>query len=313
MAASTDNEEDSEMASSSSETSTSSWSSEAGDSPRPAAASPASPATRRVPPLSLRADLAALSRGDAAPDTPGTARQLGVPAAVPAGLPPGPAPRQAPSLVHVPPLTLAVPASHPQLQPSCQAAALLSLDILSPAFSLREQQQAAGGSDCDQLALSCAGRLGVPLERLRFFALTQVAGLQELPPGCSRVALEVLDSRFSLSALEELVAENQRLAVAGQSIRGQQQQPSEIHQLEALMQKLQLENSMLHQQLDRSEALRRKGAQALQELQQEFTSLSCELLRGTALGLSHPQLDCKVENVVGTPAAVQDGLLQNGS
>lgn len=64
------------------------------------------------------------------------------------------------------------------------------------------------------------------------------------------------------------MAENQRLAVAGQSIRGQQQQPSEIHQLEALMQKLQLENSMLHQQLDRSEALRRKGAQALQELQQ---------------------------------------------
>lgn len=66
---------------------------------------------------------------------------------------------------------------------------------------------------------------------------------------------------FSLAALEELVADNHRLAAAGQERGGQQQAAAQV-------QALQLENDSLRAQLERSEALRRKGARSLQELVQ---------------------------------------------
>lgn len=94
----------------------------------------------------------------------------------------------------LPPLALGgLPPRRVDLQPSSQTPTALSVDILSPAFNLQRQQQQDG--DTSQLALTCAGRLGVQPERLRFYALTEVAGPQQLPPGCSRAAVEVVDSR----------------------------------------------------------------------------------------------------------------------
>lgn len=74
---------------------------------------------------------------------------------------------------------------------------------------------------------------------------------------CVAMAPE-LAAGFSLTALEELVAENERLAAACQ-------QPQ---QLEARLAQLQLENDALRAQLQQSEGLRRKGVHALLGLQQ---------------------------------------------
>jgi hypothetical protein len=177
--------EDSEMLSSSSGPSTSRSSSGA-DSPAPSPHRGSAPAAAapglslRVPSLSLRANLASLPRGDGPGDAPATVRQPRVTAADEALA----------SARCGQPWAAPPPAARPVTppQPSRQAA-LLSLDILSPAFGLEQQQER------EQLRRSCAGRLGVPPERLRFYALTEVEGAHQLPPGCSRAAVEVLDSR----------------------------------------------------------------------------------------------------------------------
>lgn len=209
----------------------------------------------------------------------------------------------------LPPLALGgLPPRRVDLQPSSQTPTALNVDVLSPAFNLQRQQQQDG--EISQLALTCAGRLGVQPERLRFYALTEVSGPQQLPSGCSRAAVEVVDSRFSLAALEELVADNHRLAAAGQERGGQQQAAAQV-------QALQLENDSLRAQLERSEALRRKGARSLQELVQEFNALSRELMKGSTSLDSHmmqapPHDYARIK--AGTPVAVVDGLmLHNGS
>ena len=68
-----------------------------------------------------------------------------------------------------------------------------ALTLELPAAGQRQQQQQGGSSG--ELGASCASRLGVPPERLRFYALTEVAGPHQLPPGCTRAAVEVVDSR----------------------------------------------------------------------------------------------------------------------
>lgn len=71
---------------------------------------------------------------------------------------------------------------------------------------------------------------------------------------------------FSLTALEQLLSENQQLATSQQSASaGAAEQAS---QLAAQLQQAQLENEALRQQLRRSESLRRKGQRALFELHQ---------------------------------------------
>lgn len=97
----------------------------------------------------------------------------------------------------MPSLVAPAPAADSQL-PAGQAA-MLSLDILSPAFSLERPAAQQPGPDAAaaaaQLGAGAASRLGVPPERLRYYALTEVAGPHQLPPGCPRAAVEVLDSR----------------------------------------------------------------------------------------------------------------------
>lgn len=229
---------DTEMDSGSSSGYSSSWDGSPAASPREAASPAGPPAAARpamrVPPLSLRANLADLPRdvGTGCDSAPSTARPMnggaggvprlalpGRPAAVDAGAaaasPPhtsrgmrssrGPAsapnqPQQ--QLQDRQQQAAAPPPPRPQEQAS-SAAAPLSLDILSPALTLQSSQLQGGGSCTRQahLAQYCASQLGVPAERLRFFALSEVAGPQQLPVGCSRAAVEVTDSSECAAAV----------------------------------------------------------------------------------------------------------------
>lgn len=206
----------------------SSWDGSPAASPREAAPATAARPGLRVPPLSLRANLADLPRdgGAGCDSAPGTARRMnagadGVPrlalpsratariaVAASAASPPctarGVAAQPGPTLVSTPNQQLndqrqaAAPPPPPQQPPQQPASGqgLLSLDILSPALTL-QSSQLQGGRTSDSHALlvqHCAGQLGVATERLRFYALSEVVGPQQLPPGCSRAAVEVADS-----------------------------------------------------------------------------------------------------------------------
>ena len=215
----------------SSDASSSCASSEASPAGSPRGGAPTVPPlalNRRVPPLSLRANLADLPRDDGPGDAPGTGRraqQQQQPEAVAAAQP-----RAVPRLA-MPQLAGAEQLAQPQSargaapaptgpatmaqlataapaavgpQPPAGQAALLSLDILSPAFSLERPTTQQLGPDAAaataQLSAGAADRLGVPPERLRYYALTEVAGPDQLPPGCPRAAVEVLDSRELLQS-----------------------------------------------------------------------------------------------------------------
>ena len=89
---------------------------------------------------------------------------------------------------------------------------------------------------------------------------------------CVSSAALLLAAGFSLSALEELLADNQRLASA--EPQQPQQQVGEpaaaagsVPEQQQLRQ-LQVENEALRQQLKLSESLRRKGQKVLRELKQ---------------------------------------------
>lgn len=77
-----------------------------------------------------------------------------------------------------------------QAQPVAAPAATLTVDLLSPGFALAPAQQ----GDAAEAQQQCAERLGVALGRLRYYALVQAASPAELPPGCARVAVEVVGS-----------------------------------------------------------------------------------------------------------------------
>lgn len=224
---------DTDMSSSSSANSESSdsarsWgddSSEGSGSAQPPAAAAAA---RRVPPLALGGNLAALSsavapHGEEDNRGPGTARQAGprlVPrlslpsaAAAAAVSAAAPAPASARRLPSPPRRPAAAAMQHrqehqqvsaPQRQQeqeqeqqtrAASQAALVSLDILSPAFSVEQGEQAGSSiNGRQQLAQRCASKLGVPADRLRYYALVEVSGPQDLPPDCARAAVEVVGS-----------------------------------------------------------------------------------------------------------------------
>ncbi len=222
---------DTEMDSGSSSGYSSSCDASPAASPRQAAEPAGPPAAPRpglrVPPLSLRANLADLPRdvGAGCDNAPSTARhtstgavggpRLAVPSRPAAGdagaaaasplhtsrnLPsmrgPTPEPNQQDQQQQNHQQQAAAPPPPPPPHQPASDAPPLSLDILSPALTL-QPSQLQGCSPCTsqmQLAQHCASQLGVPPERLRFFALSEVAGPQQLPPGCSRAAIEVADS-----------------------------------------------------------------------------------------------------------------------
>ena len=214
--------------------SSSEWDDSRGPSPRdgdaalPPPSRPA-PAGLRIPSLALRANLEALPRdgGYAGNSAPGTARQpsavprlalpgVGAPAAcgTPRGAaPPLPPPKQQQQqqqqqvdmqqpvkqqhIQQPQQLQQVAPAAPPPQQHAGQATQL-SLDVLSPALTLNLQQGSAA------TAQRCAAQLGVAQGRLRFYALTEVAAPEQLPPGCARAAVEVEGSSEWARAVRSL-------------------------------------------------------------------------------------------------------------
>lgn len=58
-------------------------------------------------------------------------------------------------------------------------------------------------------------------ERLRFYGIVETRSPADLPPSCSRVAVEVADARFSLPALEALLSEAAELRVRQERLQAE--------------------------------------------------------------------------------------------
>lgn len=173
----------------------------------------------------------------------------------------------------------------------------LHVSLLSPAFELsmspnqqpeqdeqtKYQQQQPQAPWADE----AAARLGVDHDRLRFYGIVEARSPSDLPPGCSRVAVEIADARFSLPAMEGVLRE--------------------MAELRKRQELLQAENTALRHQLRSSESLRRKGSQTLAALQDDFKSLCAALVAGGSME------DARCDDVATrdcSPAAVSAGHVQ---
>jgi hypothetical protein len=65
----------------------------------------------------------------------------------------------------------------------------IAVELLSPALVFPKISHGIA-----QIREQCSQKLGVAAERFRFYALTEVANLQDLPPNCTRVAMDVASS-----------------------------------------------------------------------------------------------------------------------
>ena len=83
-------------------------------------------------------------------------------------------------------------------------------------------------------------------------------------------------AEFSLQAIEEVLAENQKLAALAASAAGPGGS-SNTTELESLRQEV----AHLRHRLSSSEMLRHRGQQALQELKEEFETLHFDLMQHT--------------------------------
>lgn len=195
-----------------------------------------------------------------------------------------PIPRLAIPPTNVPPNSAPTPRSGPKpppipiqkiyLQTNNQPqSSQLTIELLSPAFSITSLQDSRKGLD---MQTQCASKLGIRHDRVKVYALVEVNSLNSIPDDCNRLAVEVKGSAFSLHAIEEILAENQRLTqdIASLKARSTTNTDTDIAQVE----KLQQEIMALRQRLSNSEMLRYKGQQALQELKEEFETLHFDLL-----------------------------------
>lgn len=237
-----------------------------------------------------------------------------------------------PLSIDAPPLSARLP-----LPTTSSSTHPISVDIISPAFAVtinpppssdEPHQYMNNTSSSRQLMVKqCSANLGIPSDRLNVYSLTQLPPGQDLPTGCTRVAVEVAGSKFSLQAVEDLLAENHKLSTNISSSSKQQQSMSLIdrqdrstttttnnnnqHKVEELRQQLEeltKENTLLKTQLNMSESLRQQGHQALGELKHEFRALYKELTIA-APPLSSYNSNRNQQQREGTPAAVQEGGL----
>jgi hypothetical protein len=306
-------ESDSEMITSSDSYSDASTTSSGDTTPAEASGSPIHSVpslVQRGPVPSLSFSLAGLQRGDEGDGAPPTMRRRGVLVdrlSLPA------------LSIDAPPLSarLPLPATSSSSTPP------ISVDIISPAFTVTLNPSPSEGSR-QLMVKQCSANLGIPSDRLNVYSLTQLPLGQDLPTGCTRVAVEVAGSKFSLQAVEDLLAENQKLSV---NISSSQQQSSsvgrqftsnnnnnqqEMEELHQQLEKLTKENTLLKAQLNMSESLRQKGHQALGELKHEFRALYKQLTTDAAPPFSSKN-NKQQQQREGTPAAVQEGGLVPGS
>jgi hypothetical protein len=146
----------------------------------------------------------------------------------------------------------------------------VAVDLLSPAFDLATSQY----KNALEFKRQCAGKFGVREDRVRLFALLELAsGAEVTIQDCKRVAVHIEGSAFSLQAIEEVLTENQRLSQGvNAAVALPRDRSSEIELLRR-------EVSSLQARLKNSELLRHRGQQALQELKEEFETLHFDLLR----------------------------------
>ena len=69
------------------------------------------------------------------------------------------------------------------------AAPQVAVELLSPAFEI-----APRGAQVGDVQGQCASKLGVRQDRVRLYALVELRSIEETPPGCQRVAVEVQGS-----------------------------------------------------------------------------------------------------------------------
>mmetsp|Transcript_33796 Transcript_33796/g.85566 ORF Transcript_33796/g.85566 Transcript_33796/m.85566 type:complete len:381 (-) Transcript_33796:552-1694(-) len=185
--------------------------------------------------------------GLASPLPPGpTPRTVSAPhpelklAASGAGIPPLPT-----SKLHKPPKLFlqdpatASPSPSPLAAINPSAAELTSLasstdrvvvSLLSSAFAVSRAAPAATSTSSavpmasptaatirDTVAHRCANGLGIAVDELRFFALTELPPGEEVPASTRHVAVLVNNSGFSLPALETMLSENQALQALQQT------------------------------------------------------------------------------------------------
>jgi hypothetical protein len=189
---------------------------------------------------------------------------------------PRPSPPPAPRPAGVPALRglslAAAPAPAPRSPPaegeggaSRRGAALL-VALLSPAFTVAPPRR---GAPPRALVAEVAAKFGAPPSRVRLFSLSEVPAGAAPPADCERLVVEVAGARFSLGAIEALLAENAALAAAGGKGGAD---------LAAELAAARREAAALARQLESSEALRQRGQHALLELKREFESLHREMV-----------------------------------
>ena len=117
---------------------------------------------------------------------------------------------------------------------------------------------------------------------------------------------------FSLSALEELLTDNKRLASAEQQQQQQQVgEPAAAAAPAPEQQQLQVENEALRQQLKLSESLRRKGQKVLRELKQvgypgqKAAELATHCMEGLLRAQNSCLIDCRIP-LTGCSVCVQE-------
>jgi hypothetical protein len=144
--------------------------------------------------------------------------------------------------------------------------AALPVALLSPAFTVAPLRR---GAPPRALVAEVAAKFGAPPSRVRLFSLSEVPAGTAPPVHCERLVVEVAGARFSLGAIEALLAENAALAAAGGKGGAD---------LAAELAAARREAAALARQLESSEALRQRGQHALLELKREFESLHREMV-----------------------------------
>lgn len=240
------------------------------------AGSPLKPPIQRGVVPSLRFSLQALPREDDGDGAPPTLRRV--------------------SILDLPTNQIPVSACGQPPLPNT-AAKPIAVDIISPAFSVVSQAR-----NKDSPLHQCSSNLGIPIDSLKFYALLEIHKGQELPPQCDRMAVEVSNSQFSMTALEELLIENKKLT---SDCSGHNEA---MESLQKQLTALASENAALRRQLSLSEALRQRGQRALHELKSEFEILHKELTAADAMGVMGP-FSSEGSGRLGTPAAVDEAEL----
>uniref|UniRef100_A0A061R804 Uncharacterized protein n=3 Tax=Tetraselmis sp. GSL018 TaxID=582737 RepID=A0A061R804_9CHLO len=193
---------------------------------------------------------------------------------------------------------------------SAGAEGIVAVDLVSTGFQLNlgslEADASQSTQDCspkedglDQVRSRCVRSLGISPSDLAFYEIRRLEDGVPIPAGCRHIGVSVKPSLFSLSALEDLLAENQRLSAMAEksnaaltSLENMTREQAQTFSKEKLRSlELEADNKRMRDrvssleshvealktELSRSEGLRLMGQKHLTQLQREFEALTCDL------------------------------------